>query len=87
MESLCGTSGLLMYPVLGIGQSYVKNGWFTPHLGQTRTWTDSSVIVVIATVVYGDVTHFPFMPWNKGTCQEGLGVSNYLTQFLLAAVE
>lgn len=40
---------------------------------QRRTET---ILQVIAVIGYGDETWVPAQPWNRGTCEVGMGVSH-----------
>lgn len=73
MNMLCGTSSLPYLPVLPLPDRYAQQGACPSPLFIVRARLTPHLVV--ATVVWGDLTRDPFQPWNKGTCPADGGIS------------
>ncbi|KAJ5088242.1 hypothetical protein N7456_011858 [Penicillium angulare] len=77
MDGLCGTSSLWLNPVPGLEPKYNRNG---PHLSNfpiikpTEMEIGKGTERMIAAAAYGEETFIPGMPWNIGTCTNGVGL-------------
>lgn len=78
MDGLCGTSSLWLTSVSALEPKYNKNGKCEPHTScfPDLCFANEVICAVVAAATYGEETFIPGMPWNAGTCTDGVGVWN-----------